>query len=201
MCIFYLGSGFLFLFQELSVVNDFMLRYVRFHIRKHGWGNTMNREKELLLISYFRENARASLTGISKKTNIPVSTIFDKLRDYEGKMIEKHTSLLDFRRLGFDVKAHLLFRVAKEHKEVFQSFLSSHARVNSLFRINNGFDFLVEAVFRDLDDLHAFFEEAQHFNVLERKEYFVLKDILREAFLSHKPGYNMILDTPVQSIV
>lgn len=104
-------------------------------------------------------------------------------------MIEKHTSLLDFRKLGFDLKAHLLFKVVKERREDFQRFLMQHPRVNSVFRINNGYDFLVEAVFVGLHDLDSFFEEAGMLGVQERQEYFVLKDVLREGFLSYKPGF------------
>ncbi|MBN1275486.1 Lrp/AsnC family transcriptional regulator [Candidatus Woesearchaeota archaeon] len=153
----------------------------------------MDREKELLLLSHFRRNARESLTRISRKTNIPVSTIFDKLRQYEGDYIEKHTSLLDFRKLGFDLKTHILFKVAKDGREEFQRFLLNHPRVNSVFRINNGYDYLVEAVFTGLGDLDQFFEEAGKRQVEERQEYFVLKDVLREAFLSHRPGFEEVI--------
>lgn len=152
----------------------------------------MKRDKELLLLSHFRHNARESLTRISKKTNIPVSTIFDKLREYEQRMIEKHTSLLDFRKLGFDLKAHLLFKVEKERRDEFQRFLLAHPRVNSVFRINNGYDFMVEAVFVGLNDLDAFFEKASAHGVLQRQEYFVLKDVLREGFLSYRPGFERV---------
>lgn len=155
-----------------------------------GWRCLLvKREKELLLISHFRHNARESLTKISRKTSIPVSTIFDKLREYETRMIEKHTSLLDFRKLGFDLKAHLLFKVEKSRRDEFQRFLMQHPRVNSVFRINNGYDYLVEAVFIGLHDMDSFFEETGVFGVQDRQEYFVLKDVLREGFLSYRPGF------------
>ena len=62
-----------------------------------------------------------------------------------------------------------------------------------MFRINNGYDYLVEAVFTGLGDLDRFFEEAARYGVEDRKEYFVLKDVLREAFLSHRPGFEELL--------
>ncbi|HIJ01446.1 TPA: hypothetical protein HA363_02255, partial [Candidatus Woesearchaeota archaeon] len=60
-------------------------------------------KKDVLLMSFFRNNARENLTRISRITRIPVSTIFDKLRDYEKELVKKHTTLLDFRKLGFDI--------------------------------------------------------------------------------------------------
>lgn len=152
----------------------------------------MDREKELLLLSHFRSNARESLTKISRQTSIPVSTIFDKLRDYEKRLIQKHTTLLDFRKLGFDIKAHLLLKAAPAARDDVQRFLVNHGRVNSVFRINNGFDFLVEAVFRDLADLDLFYEQLQVHGVQERQEFFVLQDVVREAFMSYRPGFEML---------
>ncbi|MBW2982937.1 Lrp/AsnC family transcriptional regulator [Candidatus Woesearchaeota archaeon] len=149
----------------------------------------MNKNKELLLLSHFRQNARESLTRISRRTSIPVSTIFDKLKTYENEVISKHTSLLDFRKLGFDLKAHLLFKVDKERREAFQGFLMSHPQVNNIFRINNGYDYLIEAVFTGLGDLDGFFEAASKNGAEERQEYFVLKDVAREQFLTYKPGF------------
>ena len=52
--------------------------------------------KDLLIISCLRENSRNNLTNISKMTGIPISTIFDWLKKYEGSIIKKHTALLSF---------------------------------------------------------------------------------------------------------
>ena len=57
------------------------------------------KKKDLLLMTHFRRNSRENLTQISRLTNIPVSTIFDKLREYEKGLIQRHTTLIDFRRI------------------------------------------------------------------------------------------------------
>ena len=59
-------------------------------------------QKELLIMSHLRENSRKNLTKISKETKIAVSTIFDKIKKYEGGIIKKHTCILDFTKLGFE---------------------------------------------------------------------------------------------------
>lgn len=153
----------------------------------------MKKHEELLLLSHLRRNAREPLTSISRKTNIPVSTLFDKLKNYQKNIIAKHTAILDFRKLGFDLKAHMLFSVQKEKRERFEQFLLQHARINSIFRINNGYDYFVEGVFMSLGDMNDFFEQSNMYGVQERKEYFVLKDILQEGFLAHKPGFESII--------
>lgn len=155
----------------------------------------MKREKDLLLLSHFRNNARESLTRISRKTSIPVSTIFDRLREYENTLIAKHTTLIDFRQLGFDLKAQFLFKIEGSKKDEFQRFLSRHPRINSVFRINNGFDFLVEAIFIGLDDLDHFLDEVKIFPIEARQEFFVLQEILREGFLSQKTQLPLLQTT------
>ncbi|MFH1505773.1 MAG: Lrp/AsnC family transcriptional regulator [archaeon] len=153
----------------------------------------MNKQKELLLMSHFRSNARESLTRLSKKTHIPVSTIFDKLKEFENSVISKHTSLIDFRKLGFDLKVHMMFKVNKENREDFQKFLLRHPRINSIFRINNGFDYLVEVIFRDMKELQEFGEKIDYFNIEQKQDFFVLEDLKREEFLSFKSGLGVLV--------
>ena len=152
----------------------------------------MRKEKDYMLLSYFRANARDTLTKISKKTSIPVSTIFDRLRNYERNLILKHTSLLDFRKLGFDVKAQILFKIDSESIHEFKKFVSNHQRTNSVYRVNNGYDFMVEALFTNLQDLDEFFTQAHKHGVEEKKEFFVLEDVKREAFLSNTTNFEHV---------
>ncbi len=143
-------------------------------------------EKDLLLLTHFRKNAREQLTKISKRTNIPVSTIFDKLKNYENKVINKHTCLLNFKGLGYDVRAHLLFKVEKERRVENLNFLTKHESTNNIYRINNGYDYLVEAVFENLSALQDFYDEAEEYGIRQRQEHFVLEDLQRETFLNGK---------------
>ena len=41
---------------------------------------------------------------MSKRLKIPISTIYDKLKKYDGNIIKKHTAILDFEKLGFGIK-------------------------------------------------------------------------------------------------
>lgn len=145
------------------------------------------REKELKLLSYFRNNSRTSLTKLSREAKMPVSTIFDKLKEYENnKLIKKHTSIIDFKKLGFDVKSQMLVSSSKEDRNKIQDFLIKHPKVNTVFRINNGYDFLIEAIFRNMMELDEFTKQLEQFKILEKKEYFVMEDIKREEFLTNK---------------
>ena len=157
-------------------------------------GRTMSvKEKDLQMIGYFRNNSRTSLTKLSRITRIPVSTLFDKLKEYEkSNIIKKHTSLVDFKKLGYDVKTHMLITANKDMKDNMQRFLVQHPRVNSVFRINNGFDFLIEAIFRNMNELDEFVKSLEEMNPKEKKEYFVMEDIKREEFLCYKDNLGIL---------
>lgn len=145
------------------------------------------KDKDLRMLSHFRKNARTSLTKMSKITRIPVSTIFDKLKEYEKqKVIMKHTALLDFKSLGFDIRTQILITTQTDNKEELQKFLLLHPKTNTIFRINNGYDFLVEAVFKNMEELDEFTKLLDEFEPKEKKEFFVMEDIKREEFLMYK---------------
>jgi len=63
--------------------------------------------KDMMLLSNLRANARETLTNISKRTNIPISTIFDRLKLHEKNLIKKHTAIIDFALLGPDLEIFL----------------------------------------------------------------------------------------------
>lgn len=147
-----------------------------------GWGNHM-RENELQILRFLRVNSRETLTKLSKKTGMPISTLFDKLKEYREQLITRHTCLLDYQKLGFDLRVQLLFKVTK-HKEEFESYLENHFQINTVFRINNGYDYLVEAIFKNMRDFTEFLASLDRFAIKERKEFYVLQDVKREAFLT-----------------
>ena len=61
-------------------------------------------KKELLILSQFRKNARENLTTTSRRIHVPISTLHDRLKKYEGKVIQRHTSILNFGEIGYNLK-------------------------------------------------------------------------------------------------
>ncbi|MBN2053163.1 Lrp/AsnC family transcriptional regulator [Candidatus Woesearchaeota archaeon] len=144
----------------------------------------MIKSSDLKLISYLRKNSRQTLTEISKLTRIPISTLYDKLKVHEHSVILKHTTLLDFARLGFNCRANILLKGSKEDRDKLGSYLKAHPAVNNLYKINNGYDYLVEGVFIHVKDLEDFMEELEKaFALNEKKTHYVIEDLKREEFV------------------
>ena len=142
--------------------------------------------KDLQLIAYLRQNARMPLTKISKKTRIPVSTIFDRLKYNEDEIILKHTTLLNFAKLGYHTRANITLKVEREDKEELQKFLEKQGVVNSLYRINNGYDFMIEGIFKQIKDMEEFLDNIEKkFKIQDKKSYFIIEDLKKESFLAN----------------
>lgn len=143
-------------------------------------------KKDLKILTHLRIDARMPLTKMSKKTSIPVSTIFDRLKINQNNLIIKHTSLIDFSKLGYHTRANITLRVDKEDKENVKEFLLKNHLVNSVYKINNGFDFMIEGIFKQIKDMEEFLEQLENrFKILDKKSFFIIEDLKRESFMSN----------------
>ena len=145
----------------------------------------MINKKDILIISNLRINARMPLTKMSRKINIPVSTIFDRLKINENGLIKKHTCLLNFSKLGYNVRANIAFKVEADDREGLKEYLLKHESANSVYKINNGFDFMIEGIFREIREMEDFIEDLEkRFRILDKKSFYIIEDLKREEFLS-----------------
>lgn len=140
-------------------------------------------EKDQKIIVELRKDARAQLTQISKQTGIPISTIFDKLRNKLGGAITRHVALLDFEALGFTTRAHICLKCAKSTREKTYNMLVNHHNINSLYKINNGYDFLIEGIFKNIREVEEFNERLEEeYNVRTKQIFYIIDEIAREQF-------------------
>lgn len=143
------------------------------------------RRQDLLLLCSLRKNAREKLTTISRETHIPVSTLHDKLSGMLGGIVRRHTTLLDYGKLGYQCRAHLLINAPSDRKERLREWLARHPNVNSAFKINNGFTFMLDVVFESLDRLDDFTDSMERdFGVTSTQTHYIIDEIKREAFLT-----------------
>ena len=145
----------------------------------------MLKPSDLKFISHLRSNARETLTNISRRTKIPISTLYDKLKVHECGLIRKHTTLIDFTKLGYNCRANIILKTSRDCRERLCSYLKEHSSVNNLFKINNGFDFLVEGVFESVKAMEEFLEELDRaFLIEDKKTHYIIEDLKREEFMA-----------------
>jgi DNA-binding Lrp family transcriptional regulator len=141
-------------------------------------------EKDKIIFNHLRKNARINLTDIAKITGIPASTIYDRVRSNEKCIVKKHTTLLDFAKLGYNAKAKIALKVNPEDRKRLFDFLSTCKNVNSMYRINYGYDFLVEVIFPGIVDVEDFINSIEsNFKIKEKHVFNVIDEIKREEFI------------------
>jgi len=144
------------------------------------------KRSEMMIISNLRNNARQSLTRMGRKTSIPISTIYEKIRCYEEGIIKKYTVIVDFGKLGFATRVSMLLKTTKEKRDELKNFLLENKSINNVYKINNEYDFVVEGFFRELKDVEAFLDKIENsFGVSDKRLFYIVDDIKNEGFMSN----------------
>ena len=146
--------------------------------------------QDMSIISALRCNARESLSMVGKNLNIPHSTIHDKVKAYELNIIKKHTSILDFSKMGYECRATIALKLAKYQTKELHDFIRSKKEVNNAYEINHGYDLLMECIFRSRTDLKMFMDELEEKFPLQEKHIFEMyNDLKRESFLENQEAH------------
>lgn len=144
------------------------------------------RNKDMLVISALRHNSRQTLSQMSRSIRVPLSTIHDRIKGLEGSIVKKHTAIVDFGKLGYNTRACLLLKVDKERKMELQEHLSRCSHVNSLAKVNNGHDFMVEVVFENIKEMEEYLDSIdQKFSFRGKEVFYIIDDIKREEFMAN----------------
>ncbi|MGE0793045.1 MAG: Lrp/AsnC family transcriptional regulator [Candidatus Woesearchaeota archaeon] len=143
------------------------------------------KKKDFEIIKHLRMNSRQTLTQISKKTHIPISTLYDKLRLYEKEAILKHTSIIDFDKLGYSTRTQIYLKTNLENRHKLQNFLLTHENINNMFLLTNDYDFCLDCVFEDSRSVRDFIDYLDNEFCIEKQQVlFVAKEIVAEKFLA-----------------
>lgn len=151
------------------------------------------KQKDLQIISLLRKNSRESLVNLSKTTGVPVSTIFEKLKTNFYDIIDRYTLLIDFQKINLPIHVFVFFKVAREQKNDFQKSMKMNPFLNSLYKINNGFDFLCEFFVPSINFLDNLIDEViQKYNVIDVKVEYITETLDREHILMDQTSIELL---------
>ena len=140
------------------------------------------KEKYLKLIQQLRKNARIPLSSISKLSGTPISTLHDRLKLTEKNYITKYTSLINYQKLGYSLRAKIL--ICSNAIEKWKEFIKLNNNINSAYNLQGDYDFLIECIFKDVSEFNNFMNDLSLMPVLSKQVYFINEDIKKEAFLA-----------------
>lgn len=138
-------------------------------------------KKDLIVVNHLRKNSRIKITELSKKMEMPVTTLYSKIHNFERNLIKKHTSLIHFPLLGYNKICYFIIK-STPMKIQLREFLQQQNCINSLFQINFGYDFLLEGYFRHEKEAQEFLDKIKHDYSADVQMISVIEEIKREEF-------------------
>ncbi|MBW3015754.1 hypothetical protein KY330_04995 [Candidatus Woesearchaeota archaeon] len=132
---------------------------------------------ELLLLRFLRMDSRKSLASISKETSIPISTLFEGLKRLKKKVKLRHTSLLNYQRLGYNIRINFILQSRDKR---LKEFLMQNQNVNTLSSMMSSY--YAECVFRNFKEVIAFKEKLEEF-CSDTSEIMIIDELKREEFI------------------
>ncbi len=113
--------------------------------------------KDFQILEELEKNSRASIKEIARKTRLPRTTVFDRLKKMEKeKLIQKYTVQPDYAKLGKPATAFILVKYAPL-KEIPQKTVAQKiAKLSPVFEvhmISGEWDILVKVRAKDLKEI------------------------------------------------
>src|SRR3989338_6529732 len=141
----------------------------------------MSKQKDLEILHHLRNNSRQSLTSIAKKMNIPITTVYDRVLANEKRFIFRHTSLLDFSKIGLNSMMFLNLKVPKNRLPEFENFLAQHPNVNSAYKTDFDGNYFIEMISKDPSNANRHISDFENnFDVKKLQIFNVIEELQRE---------------------
>jgi len=112
------------------------------------------------ILKILKENSKEKIVNIAKKLNLPISTVYNRIKKLEEeKIISKYTIDIDYRKLGFVVKALTLIKYDPSsgisQRDLLYELLKFEY-VEKGFIITGEWDLLIITRFRNIEEMSDF---------------------------------------------
>lgn len=112
-------------------------------------------ETDKKILKVLSENARTSISTISKKTGIPNSTISNRIHKLEeNRIIEQYTTIFNPEKIGLEVTALIIIQTETEKHENVEIELPKLEQVNQVYSISGEYDILIKVWAKNLEELN-----------------------------------------------
>ncbi|MFH1172327.1 MAG: Lrp/AsnC family transcriptional regulator [Nanoarchaeota archaeon] len=120
-------------------------------------------EKDRIIISILQENSKLSTRQISKKTQLPITTIHNRIKkmNKEG-IIKNYTIVPDYKKIGMSVLAYIFLKVdykkldTKQFKLDLNNVIKPDGIIESLSYITGSTDAVLRIRTNNIESLNRF---------------------------------------------
>lgn len=119
-------------------------------------------EKDLQVLEELRQNAKRTTSQMSKRLNIPITTVHNRIKKLEQLgIIKKYTVEIDYAKLGKPITAYIMVTVVymlpsgvKVMQEDIAKQIKAMPEVEQVELITGATDILVKARVKDVPELN-----------------------------------------------
>lgn len=141
------------------------------------------KNKDKCVLRALLENGRLSYSELSRRCGISRQIAFEHVKRLSEEGVVKRFSVcLDAEKLGFSFLAYTLI-IAKPEKELrreLTEFLRNSRHVRRIQLLFGSFDFFLELMFMDKDEMTDFLKAMQSFGAVERTETFIVYQTIKD---------------------
>lgn len=121
-------------------------------------------EKDLLVLEELKQNAKRTTSQISKRVNLPITTVHNRIKKLEKLgIITRYTVELDYKKLDKPIAAYVMVQVIymlpsgiKVMQEDVAKEIKGLPGVELVELLTGGTDILVKVRVKDVDELNDF---------------------------------------------
>ena len=145
----------------------------------------MNKKDDKIL-NELKKNSRLTTSQISKKTNIPITTVHNRILKLKDDVINKFTVEINYEKLGLPLLAYVLvsaFNILRSGKGISQEEIAKKIKkydlVDSVEIITGDFDLLVKIRASSMESLNSTITQyIRHVEGVDKtKTMMVMKEI------------------------
>lgn len=141
-----------------------------------------------MILKELVENSRITLSQISKKTDIPDSTVSNRIKKMENNnIIEQYTTIVNPESLNIKVTAMIIIQTETEKHENVEKELPKIENVSQVYSISGEYDILIKVYAHTLDELNDIINsEIRNIDGIEELRELIVMEKLKEEQLKIK---------------
>lgn len=141
------------------------------------------KKKDKCIIRALLEDGRLSYSELGRRCGISRQVAFERVKKLsEEGVVKSFSMVLDLDKLGFAFQAYILI-IAKPDgrlRSELIEFLRSCRNVRRIQLLFGRFDFFLEVLFHDKDEMTEILKAMQSFGAVERTETFIVYQTIKD---------------------
>jgi Lrp/AsnC family leucine-responsive transcriptional regulator len=142
------------------------------------------KKKDKCILRALLGNGRLSYAELGRECGISRQVAFERIKKLtEGEFIKRFSVCLDAEKLGFSFQAYVLIIANPNEKlrEEFIEFLRKSEHVRRIQLLFGQFDFFLELLFTNKEEMTGFLRTMHSFGAVERTETFIVYQTVKDS--------------------